>query len=227
MYLDHFNLKAISSFLDEFNDINNINKYLEQKTGIIDFFRSRNEFLKFKIKLTKFKYKQSNKELGDFQTPIGLTDKICKFILKKGYNPEIILEPTAGTGNFIISAIKFFPKLKFIYAIEKQYKHEFIFKLRMLKLSRETPINCKIEYHNDDIFTHTYSNVFKEEIINKNSNFLILGNPPWITNTELSLLKSNNLPKKSNIKNFKGIDALTGKSNFDISEYIIMNLIIL
>ena len=33
------------------------------------------------------------------------------------------------------------------------------------------------------------------------------------------------MPKKSNIKNLRGIEAITGKSNFDITEYIIIRLL--
>ena len=50
---------------------------------------------------------------------------------------------------------------------------------------------------------------------------LIIGNPPWVTNAALSTLGSNNVPTKLNLDNLRGIDALTGKSNFDISEWMI------
>ena len=54
---------------------------------------------------------------------------------------------------------------------------------------------------------------------------LILGNPPWVTNAELGSLQSANLPKKSNFKNLNGLDAMTGKGNFDIGEYITLMLL--
>ncbi|MHA1673843.1 MAG: hypothetical protein ACTSYI_09450, partial [Promethearchaeota archaeon] len=54
---------------------------------------------------------------------------------------------------------------------------------------------------------------------------LVLGNPPWVTNSELSVLSSANIPKKSNKKQRKGLDSLTGNSNFDIAESIITHLI--
>lgn len=41
----------------------------------------------------------------------------------------------------------------------------------------------------------------------------------------LSCVGGNNLPKKSNIKGAKGLDALTGKGNFDIAEYNTINMI--
>ena len=54
---------------------------------------------------------------------------------------------------------------------------------------------------------------------------MFIGNPPWVTNSELSVLESSNLPQKNNSDNVRGIEAITGKSNFDISEYIIKLLI--
>ena len=38
-------------------------------------------------------------------------------------------------------------------------------------------------------------------------------------------LTSSNLPAKSNVKNHRGLDALTGKSNFDICEWIILEML--
>src|SRR5205823_12751744 len=38
---------------------------------------------------------------------------------------------------------------------------------------------------------------------------LVVGNPPWVTNSELGLLGSNNLPHKKNLKGLRGIEART------------------
>lgn len=54
---------------------------------------------------------------------------------------------------------------------------------------------------------------------------LILGNPPWVTNAALGAMSSNNLPAKRNFKRHAGLDAMTGKSNFDISEWMLIRLI--
>ncbi len=45
----------------------------------------------------------------------------------------------------------------------------------------------------------------------------VIGNPPWVTNSRQGKNSSLNVPLKSNIYGLKGIDAITGKSNFDIS----------
>jgi hypothetical protein len=52
--------------------------------------------------------------------------------------------------------------------------------------------------------------------------WLILGNPPWVTNADLGAIESNNLPNKSNFQGRSGIEAITGKSNFDISECMLL-----
>jgi hypothetical protein len=49
----------------------------------------------------------------------------------------------------------------------------------------------------------------------------VVGNPPWVTNAELGALGSRNLPEKSNFQSRSGLDAITGKSNFDISEWML------
>jgi hypothetical protein len=70
----------------------------------------------------------------------------------------------------------------------------------------------------DSIFTHSFSG----EVLNAEQ-VLIVGNPPWVTNAELSSLNSQNLPEKSNIKALQGMDAITGRSNFDIGEFVLLN----
>jgi hypothetical protein len=54
---------------------------------------------------------------------------------------------------------------------------------------------------------------------------LIVGNPPWVTNAELAAIGSTNVPMKSNFQGRSGLDALTGKANFDISEAMLLRLI--
>ncbi|MCC6492576.1 MAG: SAM-dependent DNA methyltransferase [Pirellulales bacterium] len=54
---------------------------------------------------------------------------------------------------------------------------------------------------------------------------LVIGNPPWVTNAALSSLGSVNLPVKSNFHGYRGFDAKTGKSNFDISEWMLLHLL--
>ncbi len=53
---------------------------------------------------------------------------------------------------------------------------------------------------------------------------LVIGNPPWVTNAGISLVGGSNLPAKVNFQGRSGIQAITGKSNFDISEWMLVRL---
>lgn len=151
----------------------------------------------------------SEKELGDYQTPLYFTDIICEYLKNDlKISPDIIIEPTCGIGNFIKSASKAFPE-KQLYGID-------IDKEKLDKIDSTIP---NLNLFNEDIFK------FKFDEINKNNSLLIIGNPPWITNTELSKINSKNIPTKSNFRNLRKIDAMMGNSNFDISEYIILKMI--
>jgi len=54
---------------------------------------------------------------------------------------------------------------------------------------------------------------------------MIVGNPPWVTSSRQGGLDGVNLPAKSNFLSFSGLDAKTGKSNFDIAEWMSIELL--
>ncbi len=163
-------------------------------------------------------------EYGDFQTNKNLSDKICGLLKKNNINPEIIVEPTCGKGNFIISSIRTFNKIKYIYGIEiyKPYVWETKFQILDYFLNNPKINPPEIDIFHYDVFDFNFKTITEKH---KEQKILILGNPPWVTNSKLSSLGSNNLPHKSNFKNHNGFDAITGKGNFDIGEYISIKLI--
>jgi 16S rRNA A1518/A1519 N6-dimethyltransferase RsmA/KsgA/DIM1 with predicted DNA glycosylase/AP lyase activity len=153
--------------------------------------------------------KYNKKELGDYQTPIYFTETVCDYLKNDlKISPDIIIDPTCGIGNFLKTSSEFFPG-KEIWGID-------IDKDKLDEVDRTIP-NLKLI--NDDIFT------FRFDDFDKSRSFLIIGNPPWITNTELSKINSNNVPAKSNYRNEMAIDAMMGDSNFDISESITLKMI--
>lgn len=162
------------------------------------------------ISLSKLK-----KDYGDFQTNIQFAERVCKFLKELGYNPNIVIEPTCGEGNFIVSSLKIFPEINTLIGIDIQDKYVELTqrKIRSIDYNKKVDINII----RDDIFKHN----FKSLSIDKNSELLLIGNPPWVTNSELN---GNNLPEKKNYKRENGLDAITGKANFDISEYILFHL---
>lgn len=149
-------------------------------------------------------------EYGDYQTPTYFAREICNYLkFEKKLTPNIIIEPTCGIGNFLDES-RIFNAEKY-YGIEINSDYCTVCKKRV---DNATIINR--DFFNFNIKTLDYTDM---------SNVLILGNPPWVNNSKLSVLNSNNLPKKTNLKNLKGIDAITGSSNFDIGEYIILKII--
>ena len=151
----------------------------------------------------------NKKELGDYQTPPFFTEIVCDYLKNHlKISPDAIIEPTCGIGNFLKTASEFFPNTP-LYGID----------IDSDKLSQVDGTIAGLTLINEDIFS------FKFDGFDKTSSFLILGNPPWVTNTELSKMDSGNLPEKVNFKNELAIDAMTGESNFDISEAIILRMI--
>jgi type I restriction-modification system DNA methylase subunit len=162
----------------------------------------------------KTKQLARKKEFGDFQTPLELSGLMVNIINENDIYPNVIIEPTCGVGNILLTAYNFFHPQKAIgIEINNTYCKNILEKSNGDK---------NILIVNSDIFISM--DTLKKEINNKDV-CLFIGNPPWVTNSELSSIESINIPRKSNIKNLRGIEAITGKSNFDITEYIIITLL--
>ena len=151
------------------------------------------------------------REFGDYQTPIDFAEKVCLYLKeKKGIAPTAILEPTCGIGNFLKSSLVFGAGEIVGIEINPEY----------CALCRENVTDERIRVLNENFFGTDTRSLFQNS-----QNCLVIGNPPWVTNSTLSSMESTNLPQKKNFKGLKGIDAITGSSNFDICEYIILQLI--
>lgn len=151
------------------------------------------------------------RQYGDYQTPRDFADKICHYL--KDYRhiiPSAIIEPTCGIGNFLKSSLLFEANEYYGIEINPEY----------CKICRNLINNDKVNIINSDFFTFSFKDLIKDR-----HQILVIGNPPWVTNSTLSTFNSNNLPIKSNFKGLKGIEAITGASNFDICEYIILQMI--
>ena len=160
-------------------------------------------------------------EFGDWQTNLPLAISICEYIKAQGISPQVVIEPTCGQGNFIIAALLTFDTIEYVYGIEiyKPYLEMLEDRLKKFGKSLEN-INIRLVHKN--IFDFDFWKI-KNEIRGKS--VLAIGNPPWVTNSKLGEIGSDNLPTKTNFKNNKGLEAITGKGNFDIAEYICIQLI--
>jgi len=153
-------------------------------------------------------------EFGDFQTPIALARDVCRLLVDRGVRPNSILEPTCGLGSFLVAALEAFPGIRRVVGIEINQDHADAAR----KAIAQVPNSNVGEVLCGDFFNHDW----REILQSLPDPLLVIGNPPWVTNAELGSLASSNLPQKSNFQNHRGIEAITGKSNFDISEWMLI-----
>jgi len=223
----HIGFEVISFFEKEiFSSFTMANAVLNDKTGIVDFFEKEDDFVQFQktLKINQNIVAESRVEYGDFQTNKKLAESVCNYLKNKNINPKTLLEPTCGKGSFILSAIKTFDTLEHVFGIEIQEKYLWHLKFELLEyfLSNPNANKPQINLYHRSIFDFDCKQI-KSQINNRE--LLVIGNPPWVTNSTLSTLNSRNLPQKSNFKNAKGIDAITGKGNFDIGEFISLKMV--
>jgi hypothetical protein len=151
-------------------------------------------------------------EFGDFQTPPELALAATQILRDLGVRPRSILEPTCGRGAFLGAAEKCFPDAESIIGIDINESH-----LRFADLIANRS-NNRIDLRQGDFFKVEW----KDIVAKAGGPWLIVGNPPWVTSSNLGAIESDNLPEKSNFQGRAGIEAITGKSNFDISEWMIL-----
>lgn len=163
------------------------------------------------------------KEFGDWQTSLELATLVCEKLAADGVRPQVVVEPTCGRGNFIVAALKVFGNsIRRIYGIEirKQYIEELEQRLAELRAAGEIGDSVEVRLQEHDIFTFNLSAI----AIAPGEPVLVVGNPPWATNSALGRMESGNLPDKTNYRNLRGVEAITGKGNFDIAESIVYKM---
>ncbi|MCD8007062.1 MAG: hypothetical protein LUF29_08900 [Oscillospiraceae bacterium] len=148
---------------------------------------------------------------GDYQTPSEFTDRVCHYLKDvRHIAPSAVIEPTCGIGNFLKSSLIFNAEEYYGIEINPDY----------CNACKKSITDKRVKVINSDFFSFS-----SKSLIANSGQVLVIGNPPWVTNSTLSSINSDNSPAKANFKGLRGIDAITGASNFDISEYIILQLI--
>lgn len=147
-----------------------------------------------------------NNELGDFQTPDKLAKGVVSLVAGLTSTPKTIVEPTCGEGSFVQAALDAFPSA-IVHGLEVQDSY-------VRTLEKRFQFSPRFVLHKENYFDFDWD----ELIANMAKPVWVIGNPPWVTNTQLMKLESWNLPKKSPQAHLRGYEAQTGKSNFDISE---------
>jgi hypothetical protein len=155
-------------------------------------------------------------EFGDFQTPLGLAREITAFLAGCGEAPDAIVEPTCGRGSFLVAAMDAFPQANVLLGFDISPDH-----VRDARKAVGEPEGRECRIERRDFFQADWAQLFASIP----GNLLVIGNPPWVTNSELGALGSANLPTKTNFQGHGGFAAKTGKANFDISEWMLIRLL--
>jgi hypothetical protein len=155
---------------------------------------------------------KSIREFGDFQTPRDLAAAAVQLLHRLAIEPKSVLEPTCGVGAFVSAAAAAFPNARSIvgYDINNDYLAS--------ATANIADSGNRIVLRHGDFFSVDWLKV----VTCGCGPWLIVGNPPWVTSAELGSIDSDNLPAKSNFHGRMGIEAITGKSNFDISEWMLL-----
>lgn len=159
---------------------------------------------------------KTKRQFGDFQTPVELVYEILAVLGPIGQKWDRVLEPTCGQGNFIAEIIRSEHPPKEIIGVEIQDSYC----LRAQNLTAKH--TSRVVLLQENIFNISLNTDLHWET---SGPLLVIGNPPWVTNSEIGALNGDNLPKKSNFKGLRGIEALTGRANFDLAECILLKLI--
>jgi hypothetical protein len=215
---DH--LKNIRSF-------EKANQKMHDAFGIIHFFDNNDDLETIQKVLSETQniaQEPDRAEYGDFQTNSDLANKVTLHLTSKNISPDIVIEPTCGKGNFIIASLHNFKNIKNVFGVEvyKPYVWETKFSIANFFLLNPAAIKPQISIVHCNVFDFDFKEIAKKH---STQDILVIGNPPWVTNSKLGSLNSTNLPKKTNFKNHSGLDAMTGKGNFDIAEYITTTII--
>lgn len=154
-------------------------------------------------------------EHGDFQTPPALAAEVCRvlaaLLAARGATPAAIVEPTCGTGALLFAALDAFPAAR---ALGADINADHLAAVH----ARGDP---RVEIAHGSFFAADWPARLRA----LPQPLLAIGNPPWVTSADLGALASANLPPKSNFQRRRGLEAVTGSGNFDISEWIIATLL--
>jgi hypothetical protein len=156
-------------------------------------------------------------EYGDYQTPDALASQIVTLLKARGIRPASVVEPTCGLGAFILAAMRGFESARQVIGLEINQEY---FAKADARLCNE-PRRPNLDLRRADFFSFDWPSV----IHSLPPPVLLLGNPPWVTSSVIGAINGTNLPEKSNFQGRRGLDAITGKGNFDIAEWMLIKLL--
>ena len=127
--------------------------------------------------------KQKQKlEYGDFQTPPALAEAAITTLRRLGIKPKAVLEPTCGQGAFLLAAVQAFSDVSQFIGLDINQQYLKDLELRISHSERRE----SIQLIRGDFFFFDWSGLLSA----LNDPVLIIGNPPWVTSSELSRVVS-------------------------------------
>ena len=150
------------------------------------------------------------RDLGDFQTPPGLVTEVLDRLDALRIPRRRALEPTCGRGHFIAGLLGRPDPPAEVRGFEIQTEH--------LEAARAIDRGgAVVALESADIFGVDLASRLRWETAGP---LLVVGNPPWVTSAALGRLGSDNRPARSRVDGLSGLDARTGRSNFDLAEAV-------
>lgn len=156
-------------------------------------------------------------EFGDFQTPDHLALAVCKRLADLGIEPDIVIEPTCGVGSFVMAAAQTFPNAREVVGFEINAAYINTVRERIGDAGQSK----RVHVEQRDFFAGEWRATLNE----RRGKVLVVGNFPWVTNAAQGVFGGSNLPEKSNFHGRTGFDSITGKANFDISEWMLIEVL--
>jgi hypothetical protein len=153
---------------------------------------------------------------GDFQTPVELAREVWGALGDIG-DVGAVVEPTVGLGAFLLAAPDALRERPWVcFDLNRDY-------VAATAAASEARGFGNVRVEIADAFQLNASHFADLE---PDRPLLAIGNPPWVTSSGQAAVSARNLPAKSSEGfGLTGLDALTGKANFDIAEAILLRLL--
>jgi len=145
---------------------------------------------------------------------MALALEVTRWLQRRGITPKAVVEPTCGQGTFLKAARTQWPGLSAVLGVELNPAYVAEAKRNL----GDAPNTQVLEGNFFDFPWAAHLRSLPQPM-------LALGNPPWVTNSQLMAMGSTNLPAKQSRKGQSGLDARTGRSNFDICESMIETML--
>lgn len=146
---------------------------------------------------------------GDFQTPPALAEAVVAAVARLGVLPSSVVEPSCGRGSILAAARARFSGAALI-GLDINKTH--------LRACRQA-VGAAATLHHKDFFATDWDALLAPLA----EPLLVVGNPPWVTTAALAVAAGDNAPTRD-ATGLSGIEAVTGRANFDISEWMLRQL---